>query len=135
MKKMIFLIVAIVATMTGCKTQYVPVEHWHTDTLRQVVTERDSIYMHDSVIVKTAGDTLLIEKWHTRYRDRWHTDTIHEVRRDSVPVPYKVEVIKEVEAPLSWWQQTRLHIANIALWAILILIAVWLIRLYSKYKK
>ena len=43
-------------------------------------------------------------------------DTIHE--RDSIPVPYPVEVVKEVAKPLTWWQQTRLHIANIILWLI-----------------
>ena len=41
-------------------------------------------------------------------------DTVH----DSIPVPYTV--IKEVPAPLTWWQQTRLHLANILLYLILI---------------
>ena len=34
--------------------------------------------------------------------------------RDSIPYP--VEVPVEVPAQLTWWQQTRLHIANILLY-------------------
>jgi hypothetical protein len=34
--------------------------------------------------------------------------------RDSIPVPYPVE--KQVPAELTWWQQTRLHLADIMLY-------------------
>jgi hypothetical protein len=79
--------------------------------------ERDSIYIHDSTIVREKGDTMLIEKWHTRWRDRWMHDTVYQSRVDSVPKPYPVE--KRVPAELTWWQQTRLHLANILLYALL----------------
>jgi hypothetical protein len=46
-------------------------------------------------------------------------DSVHDTV--SVPVP----VIKEVPAELSWWQQLRIHIANILLWALLV-VGVWL---------
>lgn len=40
---------------------------------------RDSIYLHDSVFVRIRADTVYLEKWHTRWRDREtvRTDTIH----------------------------------------------------------
>ena len=104
--------------LTGCTTtKYVPIETVRTDTLKVTKYERDSIYIHDSTIVREKGDTMLIEKWHTRWRDRWMHDTVYQSRVDSVPKPYPVE--KRVPAELTWWQQTRLHLANILLYALL----------------
>ena len=104
--------------LTGCTTtKYVPVETVRIDTMKVTKYERDSIYIHDSTIVREKGDTMLIEKWHTRWRDRWMHDTVYQSRVDSIPKPYPVE--KRVPAELSWWQQTRLHLANILLYALL----------------
>ena len=104
--------------LTGCTTtKYVPVETVRTDTLKVTKYERDSIYIHDSTIVREKGDTMLIEKWHTRWRDRWMHDTVYQSRVDSIHKPYPVE--KRVPAELTWWQQTRLHLANILLYALL----------------
>ena len=104
--------------LTGCTTtKYVPIETVRTDTMKVTKYERDSIYIHDSTIVREKGDTMLIEKWHTRWRDRWMHDTVYQSRVDSIPKPYPVE--KRVPAELTWWQQTRLHLANILLYAML----------------
>ena len=106
--------------LTGCTTtKYVPIETVRIDTLKVTKYERDSIYIHDSTIVREKGDTMLIEKWHTRWRDRWMHDTVYQSRVDSVPKPYPVE--KRVPAELTWWQQTRLHLANILLYAMLVI--------------
>ena len=106
--------------LTGCTTtKYVPIETVRTDTLKVTKYERDSIYIHDSTIVREKGDTMLIEKWHTRWRDRWMHDTVYQSRVDSIPKPYPVE--KRVPAELTWWQQTRLHLANILLYALLVI--------------
>lgn len=106
--------------LTGCTTtRYVPVETVRIDTMKVTKYERDSIYIHDSTIVREKGDTMLIEKWHTRWRDRWMHDTVYQSRVDSVPKPYPVE--KRVPAELTWWQQTRLHLANILLYALLVI--------------
>jgi hypothetical protein len=105
--------------LTGCTTtQYVPVETVRIDTMKVPKYERDSIYIHDSTIVREKGDTMLIEKWHTRWRDRWLHDTVYQSRVDSIPKPYPVE--KRVPAELTWWQQTRLHLANILLYTLLV---------------
>lgn len=39
---------------------------------------RDSIYLHDSVFVRIRADTVYLERWHTRWRDREtvRTDTV-----------------------------------------------------------
>ena len=109
----------ICALFGSCTTtKYVPVPEYHKDTLRQVTVRHDSVMVRDSIHVTEKGDTVRIERWHTQWRDRWRTDTIYQSKRDSVPYP--VEVIKEVPAKLTWWQQTRLHLANILLYLLLI---------------
>lgn len=95
------LLAAIVLMLfTGCKhVEYVTVPQVRTDTLYVHQTERDSIYLYDSTFVRVGGDTVLIERWRTQYRDRWRTDTLRQVRIDSVAYPVivekKVEVAKE----------------------------------------
>ena len=120
--------------MTMCSscttTKYVPIEHHTIDTLRITKYERDSIYVHDSTFVKVDGDTVLIEKWHTRWRDRWQHDTIYQSKTDSIPYP--VEVKKEVPAQLTWWQQARMHVGGIVIYGILIILT---IKLYRKHAK
>ena len=113
-------------------TKYITVPEYHTDTLRQVTVRHDSVMVHDSIHVSEKGDTVLIERWHTQYRDRWRTDTIYQSKHDSIPYP--VEVTKEVPAALTWWQQARIHLANIVLWIILIIALWWVVKSRLKVK-
>lgn len=123
--------------LSGCTTtKYVPVIENHTDTLRVVQHHRDSIYLRDSTFVHEfiQGDTVRIitEMWHTQYRDRLKTDTVYRSKVDSVPVPVPVEKTVKVEKPLTWWQQARLHLANI----ILVLLAIFAgVKLWQYRKK
>ena len=116
--------------MESCTTtKYVPMPEYHNDTVRVTQYQRDSIYMHDSILVRQQGDTVTIDRWHTQYHDRWRTDTIYKSRVDSVP--YKVEVIKEVPAKLSWWERLRLNISNVLLGVIALMIILFLIRRFA----
>ena len=113
--------------LMGCTTtKYVPMPEYHNDTVRVTQYQRDSIYMHDSVLVRQQGDTVTIDRWHTQYRDRWHTDTIYKSRVDSVP--YKVEVVKEIPAKLSWWERLRLNVSNVLLGVAVLVIILFFIR-------
>jgi hypothetical protein len=118
----LFVLALLLMTVSCTTTRYVPVVEHHTDTLRLSRNIRDSIYVHDSTMVREKGDTVLVERWHTRYREKLAHDTIYKSRVDSIPAPYPVE--KKVEKELTWWQQTRLHLANIVLW-LLGAAAVW----------
>ncbi len=106
-------------------TKYIEVPVVKIDTLYKSKTVTDSVYVHDSTFVKVAGDTILIEKWHTRWRDHIIYDTVYRVKIDSIPAPYPVETVKEVEKELTWWQQLRLHLANITLIVLALLAGVW----------
>lgn len=108
------MIVAVGLLLTACSsTKVVTVERVRTDTVKTVRNVRDSIYMHDSIRVTEKGDTVTIERWHTRYQDRLLLDTIYESRTDSLPVPYPVE--KLVERQLSWWQHTQMYAGDVLL--------------------
>jgi len=122
------LLCALFASCTT--TKYVPVVEHRTDTLMKYSIQRDSIYLHDSIRVSEKGDTIRIEKWHTRYIECTAHDTIYQSRTDSIVAPYPVEV--PVEKPLTWWQQARLHLANIVLILLAVACAAWAVRLYLK---
>lgn len=109
------LILALI--FTSCTTTRV-VERVRTDTLMITKLQRDSIWLHDSTIVKVKGDTVEVEKWHTKYVEKAVYDTIYKSKTDSIPVPVPVE--KKVEKQLSGWQNFRLWMGNIALIAILL---------------
>lgn len=125
----IALAIALMLAFSGCTTtRYVPVEHHTTDTVYQSKLQRDSICLHDSIHVTERGDTIRIERWHTKYIEREVHDTLYQSVRDSIPVPY--EVIKEVPAKLSSLQ-TGLMVSG--LFAILALILVVVCKLKNKF--
>lgn len=115
----LFIALLVVGWLTSCTTtKVVKVEKVKTDTTYITKHQRDSVWKHDSIRVSEKGDTIRIEKWHTKYIEREVHDTLYRAKNDSVPVPY--EVIKEVSAELSWWQQARIHLANILLYGLVI---------------
>ena len=125
----IALAIALMLAFSGCTTtRYVPVEHHTTDIVYQSKLQRDSIWLHDSIHVTERGDTIRIERWHTKYIEREVHDTLYQSVRDSIPVPY--EVIKEVPAKLSSLQ-TGLMVSG--LFAILALILVVVCKLKIKF--
>lgn len=122
--------IAICALLGSCTTtKYVPVIEHHTDTLRIVQHQRDSIYLSDSIYVNdfVRDDTVYktVERWHTQYRDRTVRDTIYQSRTDSVPVPYPV--IRDAEHHLSLIQKVLMWTGGIAL-MVLVLFVGWKLR-------
>lgn len=129
------LLCALFSLLSSCTTtRIVEVETVRTDTIHLNHYQRDSIYLatvlHDSVALTQRGDTILIDRWHTRtlteYRDRWLHDSIYIATHDTIPAPYPVE--KLVEKQLSWWQQLQIWLGRIILLSLAIAALVWLIR-------
>ena len=134
----IILALLICALFGSCTTtKYVPVteqhteHHWHTDSVKQ----RDSVHTESTTIIREVDSAamakygiqmernqkawlVLQREMEQRMRELEHMTATHDTIHDSIPVPYPVE--KEVPAELTWWQQTRLHMANILLYMILI---------------
>lgn len=102
---------------TKTKTEYKEKEGKDSTTTREVVNTRDSVITRDSVVYKynDKGELLSKEIWHwkERYRDKdneYHElkakyDSLNVAKRDSIRVPYPVEVIKvKYRVPRSlWW--------------------------------
>ena len=116
MKKLHFL--AAIATMLySCKSiKYIPVETTKIEYRDNFV--RDSIFRYDSVFVKDKGDTLILEKFRYLYKNRIVKDSVFI--NDTIRVPYPVEVIKEVKAPLTGWQSFQIWCGRIALFTLLL---------------
>jgi hypothetical protein len=100
----VIIAMALCALLGSCTTtKYVPVIEHRTDTVRITQQQRDSIYLHDSIRVSEKGDTIRIEKWHTRYIERTSHDTIYQSKTDSIPVPYKVtEYVERKRSTMEW---------------------------------
>lgn len=76
----------------ACRSvRYIPVESVRHDSVVTILHQRDSIYQHDSVYIKEKADTVLIERWHTRWRDRVSHDTLYMSKTDTIRVPVPVE--------------------------------------------
>lgn len=107
MKKIILLLLISLA-FAGCKTKTVLVP---VDRVKIEYKERlrvDSVYNRDTIQIYKKNDTIYYEK--IRWRERFKIDTVSVVRVDSIP--YKVEVVKEVNK-LTKWQKLRLSTLNI----------------------
>ena len=126
------LIACLLITMcSSCTTtKYVTVPEYHTDTVMVNKVQKDSVFLHDSTYVYEKGDTFYMERWHTKYVLKELHDTTYISKRDTIPAPYPVE--QEVPAELTWWQQTRLHIANILLYLLAICGVIWIVKTYIK---
>ena len=120
--------------MGGCKVKerVVTVVEHRTDTLQITKHQRDSIYIHDSTAVEKNDSIIKIERWHTKYVDRAVHDTLYQATHDTIPQPDPV--IKEVPAPLTWWQRTKMN-AGVAFMVLLgVLIIYGIVKLYLKFK-
>lgn len=119
---LVILVVLICLLFASCtKTEYITVEKVRNDTVWQNHTKHDSIWVHDSIHVTDKGDTVRIEKWHTKYVESIRHDTVYKARTDSVPAPYPVT--KYVEKNLSWMQKTLMGAGILSLMALIVFIA------------
>lgn len=119
----------VLLALSGCSTQYVPVETVRVETERVVDIQRDSIYVLDSIFVREAHDTVYITKWRTEYKEALRVDTFRVERIDTL------NTIVEVEKKLTKVQQLKMDVGAGVLYAVPILIAVGLYILYRKLKK
>ena len=136
--------VLVVALLCGCSHRtYVPLQSVRTDTVymarkdsvhvrdslveRRIVNIRDSVAVHDSVVIVKDERGEVKERLIVRYRDRWHAaednlslqrqidrykasnDSLRAARRDSVAVPVPVE------KKLTKWQKFKMDVGG---WAI-----------------
>lgn len=154
--------------LTSCSHRvYVPVQSIRTDTIymsrkdsvhikdslitRQVINIRDSVAIHDSIVIIKDDQGHIKEKLIVRYRDRWYAtqDNLtlqrqidrYKASNDSLratKTEYK-EVPIPVEKKLSRWQKIKMDVGGWAIGAMSTLILasvgyimVWLLKKYRK---
>ena len=145
----LLIAMAICALCSCSTTKYVPVQqqhtehHWHTDTVK----ERDSIHTENTTIIREVDSAamakygiqmqnnqrawlVLQREMENRLRELEHMTATRDTVHDSIPYP--VEVTKEVPAQLTWWQQTRLYMANIMMVLLAIAVAFYAVRKYFR---
>ena len=121
------VITILMLAFCSCKSvEYVPVIEHKTDTVIQTKVQKDSIWLHDSIHVTEKGDTIRIEKWHTKYVEKQVHDTLYQSKADSIPVPYPVT--EYVEKKLSTWQVVLMVIGTLTLIGIIVFVAMKLKR-------
>lgn len=135
------IVLFVAMLLTSCTTtKYVPVHdthdvhHWHTDSVVQndtTIIDRQTVIMQlDSeemakygIQLKDAERAWLVKTQEMdrqlRLMERMTAD--RDTVRDSIAVPYPVEVIKEVEKPFAWWQTTLMWIGFAAIIVLLII--------------
>ena len=126
-KTVIFCAIALLCCACGT-IQYVPVETVKTEYRDKIV--RDSIFRYDSVFVKQTADTIFFERYKYLYRDKIIRDSVFI--QDTIRVPYPVEVVKQVKAPLTGWQNFQVWCGRIALILGLLAIVYFVLKLKKK---
>ena len=126
MKQINIFVVLLLCFCSSCRTpQYIPVETIKTEYRDKIV--RDSIFRYDSIHVKEKGDTLILERYRYFYKDKIIRDSIFV--NDTIRVPYPVEVVKEIKAPLSGWQNFQVWCGRISLVVMLLTIVYFALKL------
>ena len=96
-----------------------------------VRTTLDSVYLYekDSIFVKQKGDTVWLERWSIRYKDKL-------IEKKDTTYINKVEV-KEVAVPakLNWWQRWQIRSFWWLFGVVAFVIAWQVIKLYFRLKK
>ena len=97
------------------------------DSIYFTKVQFDSIYAHDSISYKEKGDMVIMERWHTKYKEKQVHDTIYQSKVDSVrvPVPY------EVEKKLSAFESMKMEYGGYAI----LLVIISLVYVILKYAK
>ena len=131
MKKQI-LILSLFATLfftSGCSPRIL-VREVVRDSLI-VRTTLDSVYLYekDSIFVKQKGDTVWLERWSIRYKDKL-------IEKKDTTYINKVEV-KEVAVPaeLNWWQRWQIRSFWWLFGVVAIIVGWQVIKLYFRLKK
>ena len=119
----LFILAIVVVIFSSCKTLSVRTEYRDSIVYRNR-TDSVLVYSLDSVIQKEKGDTVLIEKWRTRYIDRTRTDTIYTER-----VKTEKEVVKEKYVP-SFYKWCAFF--SILIVVVVIIVAIW--KIYKRFK-
>lgn len=128
----ILAVLGLLCVMCSCKSiQYVPVETVKTEykVRTDTLTQKDSIYLRDSIWVEKSGDTVTTYKTRYVYQDRWRDRVVRDtvIKTDSIQVPYPVErKLSRWEAFCLDYGKVMVGTTGVLLLSIAIIIAIWI---------
>ena len=145
----LILAVAMMLAFSGCTTtRYVPVEqqhtehHWHTDSVKEhdsVHTEKNTVIRElDSAAMAKYGIQMernqkawlvLQREMEARMRELEHMTDTKDTIRDSIPIPYPVEVTKEVPRERSTTEWVLILAGCIAI----VVVFMWIVNKLKRY--
>ena len=131
MKKQILILSLFAALLffSGCSPRILVREVVRDSLIVRTTLDRVNMYEKDSIFVKQKGDTVWLERWSIRYKDKL-------IEKKDTTYINKVE-IKEVAVPaqLNWWQHWQIRSFWWLFGVVAIVIAWQIIKLYFRFKK
>lgn len=126
----IAVFVALILILPSCSRKVVTVVERHDSIHVQQVRDTLRLTERDSVIIQAKGDTVFVERFKLRYRDRVteRVDTIKDVAQ----VPVIQEVVKEKPYPFNNKQTVFAGIGFVI--AIVLGVVIYLIQSLKKFK-
>lgn len=139
----LILAVALMLAFSGCTTtRYVPVEqhhtehHWHTDSVK----ERDSVHTEKNTVIRELDSAamakygiqmernqkawlVLQREMEARMRDLERMTATKDTIHDSIPIPYPVEVTKEVPRERSTVELALIVVGILSLMILILYVA------------
>lgn len=117
------VVFVIVLMLTSCSPKVIYVPEVHMDSIYITKHQKDSVWLHDSILVTEKGDTIRVEKWHTKYIERQVHDTCFVTKTDSVAVPYPVKEKLTIKDKFNVYLQCM----GIVFGILLVFIVIWLV--------
>lgn len=119
---MIFIVAVLMFPMVfGCSPKIIEHIQYQHDTTYVSQLQVDSVFRRDSIFIREKNDTVYQYVEHIRDRYRFVHDTTYVHRVDTVKCEQIVEV--KVEKALSPWQNFRMVLGTIVIFAIFALAA------------
>ena len=110
MKNCLLFILSIVTfcTFIGCRSAKQAaqlIREVRTDTLYLSNVQYDSIFVFNDRQLDRSRDTLLIRETNTEYRYKLLRDTVYKTQIDSIPYEVRIETVREVPRPKTWFDR------------------------------
>lgn len=155
MKNKIIAVLVILLTVAGCKTVktvYVPTNTVHTEyvTIHDTVVSVKLDVIRDSIVSKDTLSTL--DNKYAKTTAKWSNGMLYHslstknveipikiqyintATTDTIQVPYKVDVIREVKKPLGWYEKLSVWGFSILIVIVVIIILVKLNGVFNVIK-
>ena len=126
---LLLLLLCCSCTKRVYETQYIEQPVYLHDTLRSTIYSHDTTIVKDSVFFAVKGDTIVRERYNTKWQIKVAHDTIMRFVEKPVEVVSTNEVCKQVEVNrIYWWQKALMWMGGIGVVVVGIFI-------YSKLRK